>query len=352
MAGHLDAGRTRATRVLRRLGDDLPGTVRQVVTVPVEEHEVGAGGGLGRRRGGGQGGHGRRRGPQRVAQAQHRGVVEVVVLDVVGAVDRTAGRAGCDGGGEPVRERAEEAVLGRHGEAGHGADREGQAGHGLVGEVAIRVVAADLGPGIQVAGVEVDLGDGVGRQLRPLFRRQVGEEAALQLAVDTADDAVRQPGGRRGVDGAGQAAMAGPGIADADADIGHQGAGRDAVAAQVEIVIGIRHDAVGIGAALGARQAVAGDRVAVEFVGAVVALDLQPQPIAEAPADAAQPGPAQVEIRADLARQAALGQGAADCAADIAAVGVMEVQAGGAAQIEAGYGLRQGGAGGQEKRRA
>ncbi|GAV36413.1 hypothetical protein ROTAS13_04100 [Roseomonas sp. TAS13] len=293
MAGHLDAGRTRATRVLRRLGDDLPGAVRQVVTVPVEEHEVGAGHGLRRR----HRGNGRRRRGRRVegvAQAEEGRVVVVVELGLR-ARQRRAGAVGghaLDLRVELGLQRAEEAVFRRERQAGHSRDREGEAGDALVGELAVGVVDHQAGVRAIATGRVV--------HLHPL-------------------------------------------VAHAGADIGHdRGELRDE-AGQGEVIEDIAHRAIGALLAADGVAARAEGAQVVDVVLAVAAFGLEAQAVAEAPADAGDAAPAQLVLRL----QAVVRQPEADpgggVGVDVVRGALHPVGAGASTDIQAGDRLRLGG---------
>ena len=238
MALHLDPCGLHGTGCVGGLADDLPGAIGQVGAVPVEEHEVGAGDG--RRHHGRRRRRGRRRAVEAVAQAEQHGVVDVLDLQR----GRHAGnrRSGEARDVQRLLERAEEAVLGGHGEPGERATQaEGRTGDRLVGE---------LGAGV------VDV-----------------EAAGAQIEAGTAD--------------------LHPARADAGADIGHEHVGRDAEGGEVEVEQRVRHGAEIVQPPAGAGLH-AVDVGAAEVGAAPASLDLEAQPVAEAVAEAAEHGPARI----------------------------------------------------------
>ncbi len=249
MAGHLDARGAHRSRVHRRVGDDLARAVGQVGAIPVEEDEVGA-----RRRR--RRGHGRGRGRRTrhrarlvegVAQADEHGVVPVRRLE------RRAGRGPrhrvAPQAEAVVIERREIAILERRREARHRQDVRRNAADRLVGEVALRAARAER------------------------RARAVADEACV--------------------------AQLGPGVAGTTADVG----GQEREARDVEVVENVAHHPVGAlepaGAAEAGLRAEALD--ALDLVLAEIALDLDPQAVAEAVADAAERDPAGLEVDAAVA---------------------------------------------------
>ena len=279
MPRHLDPRGLHPAGGAGGIGDDLLRPLRQIGTVPVEEHQVGPRHLRRRDRRRHRCGGDRRR-VEGVAQAEQDGVVAVVRLEAAGHARhrRPAGAADV----EFRVQRAEEAVLRRHRQARrHIAQPEGRADDGLVGELRVGVVD----PEAAAADREARLADLV------------------------------------------------PDIAAADAEIGLVGRGRDAEIRQVEVEQQVRHRPIPV---VVARAADAGavQRQPLDLVVAVIALDLRPPAIAEAPAERQHAG------------EAGFAGGQAD--AVVIAVG-RKIQAGTGPEIKSLHRLRPGGEGCREQ---